>query len=129
MRRILIAAGAAALIAAPAATPAYAGCKTTGAVVGGVAGGVLGNAVAGRGSRTEGTLLGAGVGALLGREVAKSNCNNNRRAYRSSSRGYYRAGPARQARYASYAPRCRTETRAYYNQWGELVYAPTQVCR
>lgn len=127
MRRILLATGVAALIAAPAATPAYAGCKTTGTVVGGLAGGLLGNAVAGRGARTEGTVLGAGVGALVGRQVAKSNCNNNRRAYRTS-RTSYRAAPSR-ARYARYTPECRMETRAYYNQWGELVYAPTQVCR
>ncbi|HEY8618135.1 glycine zipper 2TM domain-containing protein [Phenylobacterium sp.] len=129
MRRILIATGAAAVIAAPAATPAYAGCKTTGTVVGGLAGGLLGNAVAGRGARTEGTVLGAGVGALVGRQVAKSNCNNNRRAAYRAPRTAYRAAPVSSARYASYAPRCRMETRAYYNQWGELVYAPTQVCR
>jgi uncharacterized protein YcfJ len=123
MRRIMIAAGAAALIAAPAATPAYAACKTTGTVVGGLAGGLLGNAVAGRGARTEGTVLGAGVGALVGRQVAKSNCGKKRTYAASRS---YRSAPVR---YANYEPRCRTVTRSYYNQWGELVYAPTQVCR
>jgi uncharacterized protein YcfJ len=131
MRRTLIAAGFAALIAVPAATPAYAGCKTTGTVVGGLAGGLLGNAVAGRGSRTEGTVLGAGVGALVGRQVAKSNCNDNRRTYRTSSRSYRSARTEAPVRYANYdrADRCRMETRGYYDQWGELVYAPTRVCR
>jgi hypothetical protein len=125
MRRILIAVGAAAVLTIPAA-PAFAGCKTTGAAVGAVAGGLLGNAVAGRGSRTEGTLLGAGVGGLLGRQVAKSNCNDKRRTYRSA-RSDYR--PARPARYASNAASCRYESRPYYNQWGEVVYTPTRVCR
>ncbi|MCR5877649.1 glycine zipper 2TM domain-containing protein [Phenylobacterium sp. J367] len=125
MRRILIAAGAAALITAPIATPAAAACKTTGTVVGGLAGGLLGNSVAGRGARTEGTVLGAGVGALVGRQVAKSTCGK-KKTYASSRS--YRAAPSN-VRYASYQPSCRMETRAYYNQWGELVYAPTQVCR
>jgi uncharacterized protein YcfJ len=125
---MLIATGAAALMAIPAA-PAFAGCKTTGTAVGAVAGGLLGNAVAGRGSRTEGTLLGAGVGGLLGRQVAKSNCNDKRRTYRSarSVRNDYR--PARGDRYASNTASCRYESRPYYNQWGEVVYTPTRVCR
>ncbi|WP_395670780.1 glycine zipper 2TM domain-containing protein [Phenylobacterium sp.] len=124
MRRIFIATGVAALIAIPAA-PAYAACKTTGTAVGAIAGGLLGNAVAGRGARTEGTLLGAGVGGLLGREVAKSNCGNKRRVYRSARADYRSARPVR---YASY-DRCRYENRPHYNQWGEVVYVQTRVCR
>jgi hypothetical protein len=122
MRRILIAAGAAALLAVPATADASCkGRKNTGTAVGAIAGGLLGNAVAARGVKTEGTLLGAGVGAVVGHQVAKSGCSSApRRSYKSASRSY---------RTASYAPACRWVERPYYNPYGELVYARQRVCR
>ena len=126
MRRILMAAGAAALLAVPATADASCkGRKNTGTAVGAIAGGLLGNAVAGRGVKTEGTLLGAGVGAVVGHQVAKSGCTSSRRVT-ARSRTYARTGDYRPA---SYAPVCRWERRPYYNQYGELVYTQTQVCR
>jgi hypothetical protein len=127
MRRILLAAGAAALLAVPATADASCkGRKNTGTAIGAIAGGLLGNAVAARGVKTEGTLLGAGVGAVVGHQVAKSGCSSapRRTAYRS--RSYARTGDYRPA---SYAPACRWEERPYYNQYGELVYAQARVCR
>lgn len=123
MRRILLAAGAAALLAVPATADASCkGRKNTGTAIGAIAGGLLGNSVAGRGVKTEGTLLGAGVGAVVGHQVAKSGCNSAPRRTTSSTR-------SSSYRTASYAPSCRYETRAFYNQYGELVRAPQRVCR
>jgi uncharacterized protein YcfJ len=130
MRRILLATGLAACVAIPSAADA-ASCnsrKTTGTAIGAVAGGLLGNAVAGRGVRTEGTLLGAGVGAVVGHQVAKGGCQRTAyrttRSYRSSS---YR--PARNSNYRQASTACTYENRPYYDERGQLVYAPTRVCR
>lgn len=122
MRRILLAAGAAALLAVPATADASCkGRKNTGTAVGAIAGGLLGNAVASRGVKTEGALLGAGLGAVVGHQVAKSGCNSTpRRTTSHASRSY---------RTAAYAPSCRYENRPYYNQYGELVYARQRICR
>jgi uncharacterized protein YcfJ len=130
MRRILLATGLAACVAIPSAADA-ASCssrKTTGTAIGAVAGGLLGNAVAGRGVRTEGTLLGAGVGAVVGHQVAKGGCQRTAyrttRSYRNSS---YR--PARNSNYRQASNACSYENRPYYDERGQLVYAPTRVCR
>jgi uncharacterized protein YcfJ len=137
MRNIVLAAGAAALLAIPASAEASCkGRRNTGTAIGAVAGGLLGNAVAGRGVKTEGTLLGAGVGAVVGNQVAGRNCYERRastRTYRSARSYREPAYAARRSsssyRPVSYAQACRWENRPYYNQWGELVYRPTQVCR
>ena len=128
MRRILLAAGAAALLAVPATADASCkGRKNTGTAIGAIAGGLLGNSVAGRGVKTEGAILGAGVGAVVGHQVAKSGCGSAPRRTASRSRAY--AAPTGDYRAASYAPVCRYESRPYYNQYGELVYAQQRVCR
>jgi uncharacterized protein YcfJ len=126
MRHLILAAGLAALVAIPSAADA-ASCKsrkTNGTVIGAVAGGLLGNAVAGHGSRTGGTLIGAGLGGVVGHEVAKSGCKTP--TYRSART--YRA-PARDANYRQASYGCRYETRPYYDERGQLVYAPTRICR
>lgn len=130
MRRILLATGLAACVAIPSAADA-ASCgsrKTTGTVIGAVAGGLLGNAVAGHGVKTEGTLLGAGVGGVVGHQVAKGGCTRSAyrttRSYRSAS---YR--PARSSSYRQASAVCTYETRPYYDERGQMVYAPTRVCR
>jgi uncharacterized protein YcfJ len=138
MRPIVMMAGLAVAVSAPAAAEARNACdqyahnrKVTGTVVGGVAGGLLGNAVAARGVKTEGTLLGAGVGAVVGNQMARVKCDRGARAsYRN--RNYQRSSYARGSRdrvgYDSRAGACRYETRAFYDQYGELVHAPTRVC-
>lgn len=126
MRRILLTLGLAAVVAAPsAASASCTGRKNTGTAIGAIAGGLLGNAVAGHGVKTEGTLLGAGVGAVVGHQVAKSGCGSTRTAYR---RTYTRHASSRPVSYASAAAACRYESRPYYNERGQLVYAPTRVC-
>lgn len=122
MRSLAMIAGlVAALTAVPMAADAACNKRTTGTVVGAVTGGLLGHTVAGRGDRTEGALIGAAAGGLVGNQVTK--CKRNRVAYRD-------AAPRRASSQASYAraPACRTETRAFYNSYGERVYAPTRVC-
>lgn len=141
MRRMLIVAGFA--VAATAAAPsveARTACdryahdrKVTGTVLGGVAGGLLGNVIAGRGDRTEGTLIGAGVGAVIGNQAARVKCDRGQRAYYAPAAqpSQRRSAPARRVRDvrpASYTAACRYETRSFYNQYGELVQAPTRVC-
>ena len=98
MRKILIAASAAALAVPALPTVAYANhdhayngptwqdrdgriyCRrsngTTGLIVGGAAGALVGRAVDGGRSRTAGTIIGAALGAVLGREVqrGRSRC-------------------------------------------------------
>ena len=94
MRKILIAASAAALAVPALPTVAYANhdhayngptwqgrdgriyCRrsngTTGIIVGGAAGALVGRQLDGGRSRTTGTVLGAAVGALIGREVQRA---------------------------------------------------------
>lgn len=123
MRRIGMIAGAALAVAAlPAVSEAACPKRTTGTVVGAVAGGLLGNAIAGHGSRTEGTLLGAAAGGFAGNQLTKCR-RAPARAY-APTRNYQRASYAR----TSYRPACRYETRAYYDPYGQLVYAPARVC-
>ncbi|ACG76888.1 putative outer membrane lipoprotein SlyB precursor [Phenylobacterium zucineum HLK1] len=122
MRIGMIAGAALAVAALPAASEAACPKRTTGTVVGAVAGGLLGNVVAGRGDRTEGTLLGAAVGGVAGNQLTK--CKRPAPRPQAASRSY------RQASYAP-APRratCRYENRAYYDQYGQVVYAPARVC-
>ena len=123
MRRILIMAGLAVALAAPATADA-ASCgsrKTTGTVIGAVGGGLLGNAVGG----TTATLLGAGGGALVGREVGKNGCKKRYVAPKRVSSA--RAAPG-YATNASYRGSCRYETRSYYDERGRMVHSPVRVC-
>jgi uncharacterized protein YcfJ len=138
MRRILMAGGlGVALAVSTVAVQAQASCqsrKATGTVIGGVAGGLLGNAVTHGGGRLGGTLIGAGVGAVAGHEIAKSGCSHyaSRRhathyAQNYPPEPYAPTGYASDTAYRNSA--CHYETRPYYNQAGQLVYAPTQVCQ
>ena len=136
MRRALMIAGLAALIAAPSVASAES-CqhrahdrKVTGTVLGGIGGALIGNAIS---HNTTGAVLGGVGGAVVGNQVARINCDYPRRAhYRSRTRYSHRA-PAPRPYYsdAGYAPRggCAYENRPYYDERGQLVYAPTQVCR
>jgi uncharacterized protein YcfJ len=119
MRPIILLAGVALIATAPVAAEAACQKRATGTVVGAVAGGALGNVVAGRGDRTEGTLLGAAAGGLIGNQVSKCP-RSTRRAPVKTSRSYERT------RYAEAS--CRTEQRAYYDPYGQVVYKPTRVC-
>ena len=139
MRRVLIAGGLGlALAVSTVAVQAQASCqsrKTTGTVVGGLAGGLLGNAVTHGGGRLGGTLIGAGLGAVAGHEIAKSGCGHSyaRRHTTHYARTTYPPGAYAPTGYAADTAyrnnACRYETRPYYNQAGQLVYAPTQVCQ
>jgi len=90
MRKIILAAAAAALavpvIPAPALAHGYHGktwqdsqgrlrCKrpdgTTGLVIGAAGGALVGRAIDTRGERATGTILGAAAGALLGRRIER----------------------------------------------------------
>ena len=126
MRPIVMIAGLALAVgAAPVASHAATCSKrTTGTVLGAVTGGLLGHAVAGRGDHTEGTLIGATVGGVAGNQIAKCN-RAPPRTYRSASYRRPAAAPSPYVRASS----CHYETRPYYDAYGELVYAPAQVCR
>jgi len=90
MRKYLLAAGFAAVIALPAVSQAQtaycqrdSGNRAAGTVLGGVAGALLGSAIAGNSSNTEGTIIGGVAGAIAGNQIAKSG---NR-----CPQGYYEA--------------------------------------
>ena len=139
MRRILFAAGLTVAIAAGSAADARSRCesyahdrKVTGTVVGAVGGGLLGAAVAGHGEKGTGALVGAGLGAVVGNQVSRVHCRGGY-AVRRTRHVYARTRPAPTydgyTRYAeSTAPDCHYVSRPYYDQAGQLVYAPMQVC-
>ena len=80
MRKMILAAGFAVLVAAPSiASAQQTYCErsnsnraVTGTVIGGVAGALLGSAVAGNSSNTAGTVIGGVAGAVAGHQIAKS---------------------------------------------------------
>lgn len=135
MRKFVLILGAASLVAGPLALPtdAHASCesrRTTGTVIGAVAGGLVGDAVTHGGGRLGGTLIGAGLGGFAGHEIAGAGCH---RYYRHAR--YERRRIA--DRYASTEPgppgappsRCATQEQNYYDERGQLVQRPTQVCQ
>ena len=138
MRKSLLALGvAAATVVAPAL--AHASChgrKVAGTVIGAVGGGLIGGAIA---HRAPGALLGAGLGALAGHEIAGAGCHNEyRRAYYYRHHHYYRSryytGSPTYDRYAygyerAGYRRCETREQAFYDERGQLIYRPTEVCR
>jgi len=145
MRNTLLALGLVAAVAAPSF--AHASChsrKATGAIVGAVGGGFIGNALS-HGNRVPGTLLGAGLGALAGHEIAGAGCHSYyRHAYYRRAhyrRAYYRDAYWRR-RHEAYAPApsryadagtgygaCATRDQAFYDERGNLIWRPVQVCR
>jgi uncharacterized protein YcfJ len=128
MRPIAMIAGLAIAVASAPLAAEAASCprRTTGTVVGAVAGGLLGSAVAGNGDNTEGVIAGAALGGLAGNQLSKCK-RRYARSYRAPA-PRYRSSYARPVSYAR-APSCRYENRAYYDQYGQLVYAPARVCR
>jgi hypothetical protein len=138
MRKFLLAAGLATAMVGPSI--AHADChgrRVAGTVIGAVAGGLIGNGLTHGGGRPIGTLLGAGAGAYAGHEIAGSGCHNYyRRAY--YGRRHYYSRRAYYDRYAANNPpygapvdpaRCETRQEPFYDERGQLVYRPTQVCR
>jgi hypothetical protein len=135
MRRTLMIAGLAALVAAPSLASAES-CqqrahdrRVTGTVVGGVGGALIGQAIS---HDTAGTLLGGVGGAVVGNQVARTKCYDAPRAYyHGRTRNSHGREAPRGDDNASYAGGggCRYENRPYYDERGQLVYAPTQVCR
>src|SRR5438067_13916683 len=133
MRRTILVAGLVAAVATPSFASARTVCeqrahehKVVGTVLGAGVGALVGNAIT---NDTGGTILGGVGGAVVGNQLARSKCYS----YRTSSRTrYYRSAPTGYYDNASYRDgpaRCSYETRPYYNERGELIYAPTQVCR
>jgi uncharacterized protein YcfJ len=137
MRRTLMVAGLVAAMTAPSFATARDYCqqrahdrKVTGTMLGAVGGALVGGAVA----DTRGALIGGVGGAVIGNNLARTKCDR-RVAYRTRTR-YAHSAPARtydNGRYnsASYgAPRgCSYENRRYYDERGQVIYAPVQVCR
>ena len=113
MRKIVIPAALAALLALPLmAGPASASCRgraNTGTVIGGVGGALVGNSISRGGG---GALIGGLGGAVLGHQIAKSGCHSYTR------HAYYRH--RHHSRYASRAE-YRPAPRIYYDQRGEPV--------
>ena len=122
MRTIAMIAGLAIAVAAvPVASDAACQRRTNGTVIGALGGALLGSAVAGRGDRTEGALIGGAAGGLVGNQVSKCRTSRSYSRTRTTQRAAYDRPAA--------APACRYETRPYYDQYGEVVYQPTRVCR
>lgn len=125
------------LVAAMAAPSlAHANCsgrKLGGTVIGGVSGGLIGSAVSH--GALAGGLIGAGIGAFAGHEIAGSGCRSYG-YYRYHHRYVRRAGYDRYQRTAAgYGPssagpaRCEMHDQAFYDERGELIHRPAQVCR
>jgi len=134
MRRTLMVAGLVAALAAPSVTDARTYCqqrahdrKVVGTLVGAGVGALVGNAV----SHRNGALIGGVGGAVVGNQVSRVKCDDRRVHYRS--RAVVRR-PAYAPRYDSASYRgapgaCHYENRPYYDERGQMIYAPTQVCR
>ena len=134
MRRTLMVMGLAAAVATPSLASASSYCeqrahdrRVTGTVLGGVGGALIGGAI---GHSTTGALLGGVGGAVIGNQVARTSCDRPYAAYHGRA-NYGRRHEARYYDNAAYAAPggCRYETRPYYDERGQLVYQPTQVCR
>ena len=130
MRRTLLVAGFAALVAAPSLAQARDPCqqrahdrKVAGTVIGAVGGALVGGAV----GDTKGAVIGGVGGAVVGNNLARVKCDRGA-SYRAPARSAERA-PSRSYQTAASAPRCHYENRRYYNERGQTIYSPTQVCR
>jgi hypothetical protein len=156
MRRIIVMTALSAALALPllaAPGKASATCserKTTGTILGGVGGALIGNSIAHGGA---GLVLGGLGGAVLGHEVAANTggcrSSSTRAAYRYRDRAVA-APPPIATRYVYYdqygqpiasgplpatptntyavAAACHTETRSFYDDRGQLVQRPVQIC-
>lgn len=140
MRRTILVAGLVAAVAAPSFASARTACeqrshdrKVAGTLIGAGVGALVGNAVSHDGG---GALIGGIGGAVVGNQVARVNCDSRRAYYRSRTRyshryanRHYENSYYNNANYAGPAPACHYENRPYYDERGQLIYAPTQVCR
>lgn len=128
MRPILMLAGVAVLLTAPALAQARTYCgeaghnrRVTGTVLGAVGGALIGNAVAPRG----GALIGGLGGAVVGNQLARTKCYNRHQAStQSSGRVYARPYNSEYVQSGN----CHVEQRSYYDDRGQLVQQPTRVC-
>jgi uncharacterized protein YcfJ len=133
MRRMLFAGALTLAVAATSVAEARSRCeayahdrKVTGTVVGAIGGGLLGSAIAGHGSKGTGALVGAGLGAVVGNNLSRVSCD--RYAARRAHYRHARRGPAAYPRYTAASASCHYVNRPYYDQAGQLAYAPMQVC-
>jgi uncharacterized protein YcfJ len=134
MRRTLMVLGLAAVVATPSLASARSYCeqrahdrKVTGTVLGGVGGALIGGAIGHSGT---GALLGGLGGAVIGNQVSRTSCDGHYARYHSRAHVVPRRRPHDYDNAAYTAPSgCRYETRPYYDERGQMVYQPTQVCR
>jgi osmotically inducible lipoprotein OsmB len=129
MRQRLLIIGLAASLAAPSLARASDACgqqahdrRVAGTAIGAVGGALVGQALS---HNTAGTLLGGAGGAVVGNQVARTSCD--RPHYASHSRTHAVRHEDNNANAA--AAGCHYENRPYYDERGQLVYHPTQVCR
>jgi len=97
--------------------------KVTGTLLGGAGGALIGGAI----GDTKGAVIGGLGGAVVGNQVARTKCDRHvayrtRYVHRASPQGYDAARDA--------APRgCTYENRRYYDERGQVTYAPVRICR
>jgi uncharacterized protein YcfJ len=137
MRRTLMIAGLAAVVAAPSIASARTYCeqqahdrRVTGTVLGGIGGALVGGAL----GDTKGAVIGGVGGAVIGNQVARTKCYSPPRqaSYHAGARAGRTAPAAEVKGYdATYAaPRgCTYENQRYYDERGQVVYTPTKVCK
>lgn len=132
MRRTLMAAGLAAVVALPSMASARTWCeqrahdrRVTGTVLGGLGGALVGGAI----GDTKGAVIGGLGGAVIGNQVARTKCYGAPRARYHHSARYSR--PAHSAAPETVAPAsaCSYENQRYYDARGQVVYTPVRVCR
>lgn len=130
MRKYLLAASFAAIIAIPAVSQAQTtACqrdqrsdRVAGTVVGGVAGALLGSVIAGNSSNTEGTIIGGVAGAIAGNQIAKSGNRCPQGYYEVPTTAPVYSAPAYQDDYGSYY-----DNRGGFNRDRFWAGAPTNV--
>jgi len=131
MRKLILIASLAALVASPEMASAKSRCerdrandRVAGTVAGGLLGALAGSAIAGRGSGTEGAVIGGVVGAVAGNQLTKKkNPCPSGYVYRNYDDRYSRASASR------VRERCRWEDRSYRDAYGNVVPQQVQVCR
>lgn len=136
MRKLLLIAGLAVAVAAPAVTTfvpaqaAAASCETNktnnriaGTVGGGLLGALAGSAIDKSRSNTAGILIGGAAGAVVGNQLTKGHhpcpTGYTARNYRSSS----------SSRARTVASNCSWQDQRYRDAYGNISHRQVQVCR